>query len=170
MGEFLKDEKIKQAKFKASSPYFSDSARADGIYKSRPRPFCLPLEYAEENLFSEIRHTALAYFDSQGIKWHDGKNGKPSNHLCDFQVCCVNFLFPFADKPHSLVEVLRPVFPAIREMIPIENEQYVACEWIGQENYLSEKISPNGKHTRGANFTRMNKWGQIFILDFSMLY
>ena len=153
MGEFLESEKIKQAKFKVSSPYFSDSARADGIYKGRSRPFCLPLEYAEENLFPEIRHTALAYFDSQSIKWHDGQNGKPSNHLCDSQVCCVNFLFPFADKPHALAEVLRPVFPAIREMIPIEKGQYVACEWIGQENYLSEKISPNGKRTRGAHFT-----------------
>ena len=153
MGEFLESEKPQQAKFKASSPYSSDAARADGIYKGKSRPFCLPLEHAEENLFSEIRQIAPAYFASQSIKWHDGQNGKPSNHLCDSQVCCVNFLFPFADKPRALAEVLRPVFPAIREMLPIENGQYVACEWIGQENYLGEKISRNGKRTRGANFT-----------------
>ena len=41
----------------------------------------------------------------------------------------------------------------IREMVPIEYGQYVAFEWIGQENYLGERISRNGKRTRGANFT-----------------
>ncbi|MCX7886254.1 MAG: hypothetical protein N3B01_03220, partial [Verrucomicrobiae bacterium] len=99
MGKFLESEKLHQTKFKASSPYFSNTARADGVYKGKSRPFCLPLEYAEENLFPEIRQAALAYFASQGIKWHDGQNGKPSNHLCDSQVCCINFLFAFSDKP-----------------------------------------------------------------------
>lgn len=153
MGKFLESEKPHQAKFKATSPYFSDAARADGIYKGKPRPFCLPFEHAEENLFPEIRQTALACFAAQGIKWHDGQNGKPSDHLCDSQVCCVNFLFPFAHKPRALAKVLRPIFPALRELLPIENGQYVTFEWIGQENYLGEKISRNGKRTRGANFT-----------------
>jgi hypothetical protein len=153
MGEFLESEKLHQAKFKASSPYFSNAARADGVYKGKSRPFCLPIECAEENLFPEIRQAALAYFASQGIKWHDGQNGQPSNHLCDSQVCCVNFLFAFSDKPDALAKVLRPVFPDIRTMLPVENGQYVAFEWIGEENYLGEKISRNGKRTRGANFT-----------------
>lgn len=153
MGDFLESEKLHQAKFKASSPYFCTAARADGVYKGESRPFCLPLEYAEENLFPEIRQAALAYFASQGIKWHDGQNGKPSNHLCDSQVCCVNFLFAFSDRPDALAKVLRPVFPAIRDMLPIESGRYVSFEWIGKENYLGEKISRNGKRTRGANFT-----------------
>lgn len=147
MGEFLESEKLHQAGFKASSPYFSIAARANGVYKGKSRPFCLPREYAEENLLPEIRQAALAYFASQGIKWHDGQNGKPSNHLCDSQVCCVNFLFAFSDKPDALAKLLRPVFHAIREMVPVESGQYVAFEWIG------EKISRNGKRTRGANFT-----------------
>jgi hypothetical protein len=104
MSKFLESEKLQQARFKASSPYLSNVARADGVYKGKPRPFCLPLDHAEENLFPEIRQTAPAHFASQGIKWHDGQNGKPSNHLCDSQVCCVNFLFPFADKPHALMD------------------------------------------------------------------
>ncbi len=153
MRKFLEIEKLHQARLKASSPYFSDLARADGVYKGKLRPFCLPLEYAEENLFPEIRQAALAYFASQGIKWHDGHNGNPSNHLCDSQVCCVNFLFAFADKPDALARLLRPVFPAIRAMLPVESGQYVAFEWIGEENYLREKISRNGRRTRGANFT-----------------
>jgi hypothetical protein len=153
MGKFLESEKLQQAGFKATSPYFSNTARADGIYKGKLRSFCLPLDHAEENLFPEIRQTAPTYFASQSIKWHDGQNGKPSNHLCDSQVCCVNFLFPFADNPLALAKLLRPVFPTTREMLPIENGQYVAFEWIGQENYLGEKISRNSRRTRGANFT-----------------
>ena len=153
MGKFLESEKLRQARIKTDSIYFSYSARADGIYKDKHRPFCLPIEHAEENLFPEIRQDALDFFASQGIKWHDGQNERPSNHLCDSQVCCVNFLFPFADKPGALAEVLRPFFPDLRKMLPMENGLYVTFEWIGLENYLGEKISRNGKRTRGANFT-----------------
>lgn len=154
MGKFLEAERRRQARFKkANSSYFSKKARLDGVYKGKPRPFCLPLECAEENLFSDIRQTAPAYFAAQAIKWHDGQNGNPSNHLCDSQVCCVNFLFPFADKPRALTKILRPVFSDLREMLPVKGEQFVAFEWIGQENYLGERISRSGKRTRGANFT-----------------
>jgi hypothetical protein len=65
----------------------------------------------------------------------------------------VNFLFPFTDKPKALADLLRPIFPSLREMLPIEDGYYVSFEWIGQENYLGEKISRNGQRTRGANFT-----------------
>lgn len=153
MGKFLESEKPKQAEFKVTSPYFSEAARPDGIYKGKARPFCLPLDHAEENLFYEIQPTAPTYFASRSIKWHDGQNGKPSNHLCDSQVCCVNFLFPFADKPKALADLLRPIFSSLREMLPIEDGYYVSFEWIGQKNYLGEKISRNGQRTRGANFT-----------------
>jgi len=153
MGRFLEKEKTRQAEFKANSTYFTQAARSDGIYKDHPYPFCLPRHCAAENLFSEIRDSVRDYFAINEIKWHDGQDGNPSNHLCDSQVCCVNFLFPFADKPEALAELLRPIYPLIQEMLPIENEQYVACEWIGQQNYLGEKISRNRKRTRGANFT-----------------
>lgn len=63
MGNFLETEKPKQAYFKTISPYFSDSAREDGIYKGKPRPFCLPSEFAEQNLFPCIRETAPSFFD-----------------------------------------------------------------------------------------------------------
>ena len=150
---FLQDEKPQQADFKAKSPYFSDAARADGLFKDHLYPFCLPREYAEENLFPEIRQLIMAYFARNRIKWHDGRNGKPSNHMCDSQVCCANFLFPFFDKPRALSELLRPIFPDIDEMLPIEDGQFVAFEWIGKDNYLGEKTSRLGKRTRGANYT-----------------
>jgi hypothetical protein len=153
VGTFLESEKLRQVRFKATSPYFSEPAHADGVYKGRPRPFCLPRAYADENLFPDIRHSAPAYFAAHGIKWHDGQNNRPSNHLCDSQVCCVNFLFPFADSPEALTHLLRPILPDVQEMLPVEDGHYVAFEWIGQENYLNEKIPRGGKRTRGANFT-----------------
>jgi len=153
MGKFLEKEKLRQIEAKANLPYFSKLAQVDGLYKGKTRPFCLPLDYAEENLFHEIRQTAPAYFNAYDIKWHDGKNGKPSNHLCDSQICCVNFLFPLAYKPRILAKVLHPIFPDLKEMFPIENGQYIVFEWIGLKNYLNEKLSHNRKRTRGANFT-----------------
>ncbi|MBI1877336.1 MAG: hypothetical protein HYR94_03725, partial [Chloroflexi bacterium] len=153
MGTFLEFEKPRQAHFKATSRYFSDPARTDGEYKGKLRPFCLPCDCAEENLFPEIR-SIMDYFAAHEIKWHDGQDGKPSNHLCDSQVCCANFLFPFSDKPHALVELLRPVFSTIQTVLPMENGgPLISFEWIGKENYLKEKIPRHGKRTRGANFT-----------------
>ena len=153
MRRFLESEKLRLVDFKANSPYFSLAAKANGIYKGHAYPFCLPLEHARENLYPGIRTSISAYFSRREIKWHDGQNGNPSNHLCDSQVCCANFLFPFADKPDALATLFRPIFPTLKEMLPIEDGQYVAFEWIGQQNYLGEKISRNRKRTRGANFT-----------------
>jgi hypothetical protein len=153
MGKFLVHEKEKQAMFKATSPYFSEDARQDGVYRKKLRPYCLPVDHAEENLFKEIRNLAVDYFRQEKIKWHDGRNGKPSNHLCSSQVCCVNFLLPFAQKPLELATLLRPIFPNIRKMLPIECGLQVSFEWIGEENYLQEKTGIKGNRTRGANFT-----------------
>jgi len=153
MSRFLDREKPRQAKFKRSSASFSAAALEDGLYKNHPYPYCLPRELAEENLFPEIRRTALAFFAAHAIKWHDGHGGQPSNHLCSSQVCCVNFLFPFAHRPEALAAVLRPFFPELKQMLTIEDKQYVTFEWIGQENYLKEKIAPNRERPRGALFT-----------------
>jgi len=153
MSRFLAVEKKMQAAFKLTAPYFSQPARADGIYKKHAYPFCLPVECAHENLFPLIRQTAADYFIRHKIQWHDGQNGKPSNHMCDSQVCCANFLFPFANQPHALAVLLRRVFPTLAEMLPVEDGQFVAFEWIGEQNYLGEKGSRHGVRTRGANFT-----------------
>ncbi len=154
MDTFLKLEKRRQVDFKAASPYFSSAARVDGTYRGRTRPFCLPQERAEENLFAGIRQPILAYFAAEEIKWHGGEERRPSNHLCSSQICCANFLFPFANYPQALAGLVRPIFPTVRHMLPMENEgQFVSFEWIGRENYLGERMSPNRKRTRGANFT-----------------
>jgi hypothetical protein len=174
MGGFLDSEKPKQTQFKAGSTYFSDTARSEGLYKGKPREFCLPLETADENLFPPIREPALAYFAEHAIKWHDGQNGNPSNHLCDSQVCCVNFLFPFAKEPGALARVLRPLFPEIEHMLSVESGQYLSFEWIGAENYLGERIPRNGQRSRGANctsadaimmFERTDKKRQVVLIE-----
>ena len=153
MGKFLESEKINQAHFKATSPTISEAARSDGIYKGKPRSFCLPREYAQENLYPPIREKAMQFWADHHIKWHDGADGKPSNHLCSSMVCGVNFLFPFADQPDALAETLRPFYPDLKRMLPVESGSYVSFEWIGAENYLSERMQKNSTRTRGANFT-----------------
>lgn len=153
MGKFLQAEKAKQAVFKADSGFVSAAARAQGEYKKRFYNFCLPRSCADENLFDGIRAAAINYFAKNKISWHDGHSKSPSNHLCDSQVCCVNFLYPFANKPDALAELLRPVFGDIRQMLPMEGRHYVAFEWIGEQDYLGESRGRKGKRTRGANFT-----------------
>ncbi len=156
MGKFLESEKESQINFKENTIYFSNSAKKAGTYGRGEYKFCLPIDSADENLYSEIRHDAIKYFQRQDIKWHQGLNHKPNNHLCSSQVFCVNFLFPFALNPNALVELLRPIYPEILSVTPMEVEfpnQYVCFEWIGFHNYLLERIRRGNKRTRGANFT-----------------
>ncbi len=153
MAQFLESEKRKQEEFKAISGSFNDEARADGIYKGHAYRFCLPRMNAEQNLFPEIRESMLSYFSGKGILWHDGQDGKPSNHLCSSQVCCANFLFPLADKPLALAALLHPIYPNLVEMLPIEDHRYVAFEWIGEIDYLGELKTGRVNRTRGANCT-----------------
>lgn len=154
MATFLEREKARYTVFKPESDCFSPSAaKTDGYYRTKDRPYCLPLDSALENLFPDIRQAAREFFVAHEIKWHDGQNRNPSNHLCDSQVCCVNFLFSFGDKPDALATLLRPLYPDLDAMEVIEGGRYVTFEWIGRENHLREKIARNGKRTRGANYT-----------------
>jgi hypothetical protein len=153
MSQFVKGERLNQVQFKARSGSISEAARADGIYRDHEYPFCLPVHLAEENLFPGIRDWVQDFFARHQIKWHNGFNRNPSNHMCSSQVCCVNFLAPFADNPEALKVLFLPFFPNIQRMLPVEDGKYVSFEWIGADNYLCELISRNGKRSRGALFT-----------------
>jgi hypothetical protein len=153
VGKFLESEKPKQVQFKQTSATISEQAKDEGLFKGKHRPFCLPPEFSEENLYPPIRQAAMDFFARHNIGWHQGQDGKPSSHLCSSQVACINFLFPFADKPIELANLLKPIFPQIDHMISVEDGLYVSFEWIGAENYLGERASKNGNRTRGANFT-----------------
>lgn len=152
-GNLLKHEKVRQARLKSDRSLFSEKAAADGVFIGKPRPFCLARECADENLFAGIREDALEYFRSQGIPWHGGESGHPSNHLCDSQVCCVNMLYPFARSAKALTRLMLLHFRDMVRPVPMEEKgRYLSFEWIGKENYLREKV--RGKErTRGANAT-----------------
>ena len=61
------------------------------------------------------------------------------------------FLFPFAQASEEcLVELLRPLYPTIKSIMPMDDLN-LTFEWIGQENYLGEKL--RGARTWGANVT-----------------
>ena len=152
MGKFLESEKENQKTFKADAPYFTEAARAAGHYCTKDRAYCLPVSHAKENLYPPIRDSVRCYFADHQIKWHQGRKPDPSNHMCDSQVCCVNFLYPFAHQPTSLATLLRPHYPTIGRMLPMEDDHHVAFEWIGKKNYMGE-VSTNGVRTRGANYT-----------------
>ena len=154
MGKFLESEKVRLSKFKQESGYFSNESLSDGFYRTKHRSYCVPRERSSENLFSDIRNSAINYFTEYEIIWHDVINKKPSNHLCDSMVSCVNFLFPFADKPMALKELFRPLFPTIEKILPMEKDGlFLALEWIGKENYLGERGGKRGRRTRGAYYT-----------------
>lgn len=79
-----------------------------------------------------------------------------------------------ANKPAELAQVFQPLFPELDNMLPVESNLFVSFEWIGQKNYLGEKISRNRQRTRGANFTsadsivmfqRKDKQRQVVLIE-----
>ena len=154
MGKLLKTEKLRYTEFRERLASLPHVARQPGMYKRFSRLFCWPREFASENLCPEFRPAALDFFATRNIKWHEGQAGLPSNHLCDSQVCCVNFLFPFSQDAVALRELLRPLFPTIQEVLPFDDGAFLTFEWIGERDYLGEKADArNKKRSRGANCT-----------------
>ena len=139
MGRFLNSQKKAQAGWRSCSKWLTPRARAGvGYYSKRPRKqydFCLPLECAPENLFPDIADKAIRYFRSppgifggnRSISWHDGRNHLPSTHLCDSQVCCVNFLFALMDSEAGASDLLSQVFDDCDRAIPaLRHERAIA--------------------------------------------
>jgi hypothetical protein len=154
---FLSGEKKLQTSWKLTTKTMPKAAKKPGLYRNRIYPFCLPLEYAQYNLFQGIREDAMATFIRHSIIWHSSAlPGLPSNHLCSSQVFAVNLLFPFIDKPEALAELLRPCFPDIRNMLPVEDKRFIAFEWIGKTNYLHEEPKIGASRKRGAGNTSID--------------
>jgi hypothetical protein len=120
---------------------------ADATY--RIPPICREL-----NLAPAIRQTAERLFSAApAIQWH-----QHANHGLSSQVCCVNFLLPFAGQPELLRRWVEHVTgDKVSEMLPIELDRagqpwFVTFEWIGDTDHLNE--SKNGAaRKRGANAT-----------------
>ena len=63
---FLASEKRLQASWKLNTKALPRAAKAPGLYYAKLFPFCLPVEHAAYNLFSEIRDEALNTFHRLG--------------------------------------------------------------------------------------------------------
>jgi len=155
-GEKVRYEQIKEK-------LFSQKAQRNGTYKQIPRSFCLADEYSYENLYQDVRDSAITYFLIRGIPWHDGLKGRhlPSNHLCCSQSCCVNFLFPLVKRPEFIKAIFSHYYPEMDMPLPITEDKpltdgtypFIAFEWIGTCDYLGEAKRKGMLRTRGANFT-----------------
>ncbi|MBN1369709.1 MAG: hypothetical protein JW954_05690 [Dehalococcoidaceae bacterium] len=156
--ELIKDKNVSTGK-----PLFSSGAQMPGCYNGIYRTFCLHDDLSDENLYGSIRESAKGYFAERGIPWHKGlkKGSFPSNHLCCSQSCCMNFLFPMADKPlllkavfnHSLTDIDKVLPLFLDGSLPNGAPAHMAFEWIGERDYLGEHIGKRGARTRGANYT-----------------
>ena len=129
-----------------------------------PYPHCLPRCYASYNLLASLREEALTRFNRFSIKWFEGTPDSgpiwevgPTTNLISSQVQCVNSLLSFEMQPERLLAQLRTVEPSARKLAPIYHgtppilEGHVAFEWIGQSNYLGERV--RGKRVRGSLVT-----------------
>ena len=106
------------------------------------------------NLAAAIRDTAERLFAADpAIQWH-----QHANHGLSSQVCCVNFLLPFADKPALLARWIAHVTgDDVAEVLPVERDRagqdwFVTFEWIGDVDHLNE-AKPGTARKRGANAT-----------------
>lgn len=111
-------------------------------------------QHRHHNLASPIRERANQLFAADPpIQWH-----QHANHGLSSQMCCLNFLLPFANKPTLLARWTEHVSgDQVAEVLPIEvaragQDWYMTFEWIGPVDYLDE-ASNSGLRTRGANAT-----------------
>jgi hypothetical protein len=154
---YLSGEKKLQTSWKLTTKALPRAAKKPGLYRNKMYPFCLPLKHAEYNLFQGIREDAIETFKRHNIIWHSrALPGLPTNHLCSSQVFAVNLLFPFINNPEALAKALRPHFPNIERMLPVEDKRYIAFEWIGKKNYLKEEPKIGGYRQRGAGNTSID--------------
>jgi hypothetical protein len=154
MGNYKAAQLRAQLAFLAVSETFSEDARAGGgMFRHRPRAFVLPATHVEENLFPPIRASVRDYFARHTISWH-----MANAHVLSSQVCCLNFLEPFASEPRALRALLQNILGPIDEMLELEPDtdpgRFVAFEFIGARDYLNE----GGKRgrTRGAKCTSVD--------------
>jgi hypothetical protein len=106
------------------------------------------------NLAPSLQDMAHRLFSAEpAILWHEH-----ANHGLSSQVCCLNFLLPFAQRPELLRRWVEHVTgDQVAEMLPIEHDRagqpwFVTFEWIGDVDYLNE-AKGGGSRKRGANAT-----------------
>jgi hypothetical protein len=152
--EFRQAADAQAIQWKKTTPLLPDAARLPAQYSGRhrsdrPSMLCLPVEYAGLNLLPDARDV-LPWFADGDIRWHDGVNDGPSNHLLDSQVQCVNARVPMAVSPEPLANAFADVLP-METVLPMPSGRYLEFEWIGDEDYLGE--AREAARIRGAMVT-----------------
>jgi len=106
------------------------------------------------NLAPSIQDAAHRLFSAEPpIQWH-----QHANHGLSSQVCCLNFLLPFAERPELLRRWVEHVTgDQVAEMLPVERDRagqpwFVTFEWIGDVDHLNE-ARDGADRKRGANAT-----------------
>jgi hypothetical protein len=124
----------------------------------------LPYELVAEMLHKSYRDETLSYFAKHKIKWWSSKYdlgrppvasekvGLPTGHLNSSQVAAVNHLEPARADRSVALTVLANVDPSLIAPVAVEDDGFVAYEWIGAENYLAEP----GPRTRGSQVTSLD--------------
>jgi hypothetical protein len=170
---------------KLKAQLLSPAACVAGSYSKSGQTYdvCLPHPNRTENLFSGFRDEAVRYFTTRRIKWHS------LAHLLCSQTCCVNFWFTYMHEPDKLASVLRALGYPVKCVLPFEldslhslrklgwkledNEApstlrtaddakpaFLAFEWIGAKNYLSEihgrHVAGDTSRTRGQRFSSVD--------------
>ncbi|WP_210526920.1 PGN_0703 family putative restriction endonuclease [Rubellimicrobium arenae] len=172
MTSFSAQQRETQSRWREESETLSQSGRTHGQYRGKTYPFLLQSEVWQENLYPSIRELAPAYFEDRSIVWH-----RMRHHLLSSQVCCLNFLMPYAGNKGALERLLSRVFGEEVEALPVQGdeglptqdagESYIGFEWIGGD-HLGE-TSKSGRRTRGANCTsadavvRIRRQGRVEV-------
>jgi hypothetical protein len=132
--------------------WFSENLAPDHGYAGAA--YRIPPARRELNLAPSIRQAADRLFSAEpAIQWH-----QHANHGLSSQVCCLNFLLPFAGTPELLRRWVEHVTAdQVSEMLPIESDRagqpwYVTFEWIGDTDHLNEGTK-GAPRKRGANAT-----------------
>jgi hypothetical protein len=144
---FASEQADIQMEFRQRSNTFTEAGKLPGRIGARTYPFAIDPALWDQNLYPPIREECKSYFGND-ITWH-----RMRNHLLSSQICCLNFLMPFATRPRALADLLTPLYGPGLDMLPVEEkhpDRFVAFEWIGGD-YLNE--SRNGNRRRGSNCT-----------------
>ena len=130
---------------------------ADTALLNPRTPHSLKPEHRRLNLGAHLRDEVEAYFGPpRNIAWHlHAASGMSS------QACCINFLTPLATQPALLARVIgRALDIEPPRMLEVESGPggtpwYVAFEWIGRQDHLSE-WPIHSAPSRGANVTSVD--------------
>jgi len=158
---FKDQQHLQQAKFFANCD--------DAVTADEGEAWQLMPESWEANLNPDYRRRIVDSFsysdeNTQSIDWHKEKHNGASS-----QICCVNFLFPFADRPELLarwIDHVLGVKGAQPEVIERRNgeDHYVAFEWFPETDYFKE-AGRGGKRHRGRFNTSIDAAVRYRIAD-----